>query len=168
MHPRPFNAHSPGAGGSGLVQYVFRSAARNPPIESSRRGSCAAPLSEKRSSFGDTTLARESRCIEMTAQCQEKAKSMAAAQRRCLLAVFRSSRSLFLAVICRRRLSKKRGFLRPRLASWLYFCGIYRNYVAVSPKGEGGRGGRCPARSNVPSSSCNGGRRFFVTYFGGS
>jgi len=61
---------------------------------------------------------------------------------------------------------KKRGFLRPRPASWLYFCGIYRNYVAVSPAGEGGRGGRCPARSNVPSSSCKGGRRFFVTYFG--
>src|ERR1700730_10885766 len=51
MHPRPFNAHSPGAGGNGLVQYVFRSPARNPPIESSRRGSCAAPLSEKRSSL---------------------------------------------------------------------------------------------------------------------
>jgi hypothetical protein len=51
MHPRPFNAHSPGAGGSGLVQCVFRSPARNPPIESSRRGSCAAPLSEKRSSI---------------------------------------------------------------------------------------------------------------------
>ena len=51
MHPRPFNPHSPGAGGSGLVQYVFRSPARNPPIESSRRCSCAAPVSEKRSSF---------------------------------------------------------------------------------------------------------------------
>src|ERR1700674_909097 len=51
MRPRPFNAHSPGAGGNGLVQYVFRSPARNPPIESSRRGSCAAPLSEKRSSL---------------------------------------------------------------------------------------------------------------------
>ena len=34
---------------------------------------------------------------------------MAAAQRRCLLAVFRSSRSLFLAVICRRHLSKSEG-----------------------------------------------------------
>src|ERR1700674_1244406 len=51
MHPRPFNAHSPGAGGSGLVQYVFRSPARNPARQSSRRGLCAAPLSEKRSSL---------------------------------------------------------------------------------------------------------------------
>jgi hypothetical protein len=51
-------------------------------------------------------LALESRCTEMTAQCQEKAKSMAAAQRRWLLAVFRCSCSLFLAVICRWCLSK--------------------------------------------------------------
>src|SRR5712672_3069821 len=43
-----FNAHSPGDGGSGLVQPVFRSPARIPAAESSRRGLCAAPPSEKR------------------------------------------------------------------------------------------------------------------------
>jgi hypothetical protein len=46
--PDAFNAHSPGGGGSGLVQPVFRSPARIPPAESRRRGSCAAPPSEKR------------------------------------------------------------------------------------------------------------------------
>ena len=44
-------------------------------------------------------LVLESRCTEMTAQCQEKAKSMVAAQRRWLLVVFRCFCSLFLAVI---------------------------------------------------------------------
>src|SRR5260370_24229197 len=39
------------AASGGLVQYVFRSPARNPARQSSRRGSCAAPLSEKRSSL---------------------------------------------------------------------------------------------------------------------
>jgi hypothetical protein len=68
MHPRPFNAHSPGAGGSGLVQYVFRSPPRNLPIESSRRGSCAAPLSEKRSSLCKIILSiRE--VLLLTLQC---------------------------------------------------------------------------------------------------
>jgi hypothetical protein len=33
-----FNAHSPGDGGSGLVQPVFRSPARIPAAESTRRG----------------------------------------------------------------------------------------------------------------------------------
>src|SRR5208283_5632462 len=51
MGSGPFNAHSRGGGGGGLVQYVFRSPARKPARQSSRRGSCAAPLSEKRSSF---------------------------------------------------------------------------------------------------------------------
>ena len=70
-------------------------------------------------------LALESRCTEMTAQCQEKAKSMAAPQRRLLAGCF----SLFLLAVpgCYLPLVpvKKRGFLRPRHASWLYFCGIY-------------------------------------------
>src|SRR5438874_6200417 len=55
-------------------------------------------------------LALESRCTEMTAQCEEKAESMAAGQRRWLLVVFRCSCSLFLAVICRWCLSKTEGF----------------------------------------------------------
>jgi hypothetical protein len=46
--PGAFNAHSPGDGGSGLVQPVFRSPARIPAAESTRRGLCAAPPSEKR------------------------------------------------------------------------------------------------------------------------
>src|SRR5258707_14297203 len=46
--PGAFNAHNPGDGGSGLVQPVFRSPARIPAAESSRRGLCAAPTSEKR------------------------------------------------------------------------------------------------------------------------
>src|SRR5260370_42427964 len=54
MGSGPFNAHSRGGGGGGLVQYVFRSPARNPARQSSRRGSCAAPLSEKRSSLCST------------------------------------------------------------------------------------------------------------------
>src|ERR1700720_3319234 len=43
-----FNAHSPGDGGTGLVQPVFRSPARIPAAETTRRGLCAAPPSEKR------------------------------------------------------------------------------------------------------------------------
>ena len=46
-----FNAHSSSGGGSGLVQSVFRSPARIPAPESQRRVSCAAPPSEKRSTF---------------------------------------------------------------------------------------------------------------------
>jgi hypothetical protein len=45
---RQFNAHNPGGRGSGLVQPVFRSPARIPAAESTRRGLCAAPPSEKR------------------------------------------------------------------------------------------------------------------------
>src|SRR6266436_3176782 len=43
-----FNAHSPGDGGSGLVQPVFRSPARIPAAETTRKDLCAAPPSEKR------------------------------------------------------------------------------------------------------------------------
>src|SRR5271165_739700 len=46
--PGAFNAHSSGDGGSGLVQPVFRSPARIPAAETTRRGLCAAPPSEKR------------------------------------------------------------------------------------------------------------------------
>src|SRR5437763_9159767 len=56
-----FNAHSPGDGGSGLVQPVFRSPARIPAAESIRKGLCAAPPSEKRytlSYIEPTTAAR--------------------------------------------------------------------------------------------------------------
>jgi hypothetical protein len=66
--------------------------------------------------------------IEMTAQCQKKAKSMAAAQRRCLLAVFRSSRSLFLAVLCRRRLAKSEGSCG---RGWHPGC-IFAGFTAIS------------------------------------
>ena len=45
-----FNAHSPG-GGSGLAQPVFRSPARSPTWVPPRRGSCAAPPSERRSTL---------------------------------------------------------------------------------------------------------------------
>jgi len=48
--PAAFNAHS-WLGGSGLVQHVFRSPARLPLPAATPRASCAAPLSEKRSSF---------------------------------------------------------------------------------------------------------------------
>jgi hypothetical protein len=47
----PFNAHRLGAGGNGLVQYVFRSPARIQTVRSSPRGPCAAPPNEKRSSL---------------------------------------------------------------------------------------------------------------------
>src|SRR6267142_2815900 len=57
-----FNAHSPGDGGSGLVQPVFRSPARIPAAESSRRGLCAAPPSEKR-----YTLSQNSKFINIKA-----------------------------------------------------------------------------------------------------
>src|SRR5208283_650488 len=46
-----FNTHSPGCGGSGLAQQVFRSPARIPAAESRRHGLCAAPASEKRYSL---------------------------------------------------------------------------------------------------------------------
>jgi hypothetical protein len=69
-------------------------------------------------------LALESRCTEMTAQCQEKAKSMAAAQRRWLLAVFRCSCSLFLAVIFRWCLSKTQGFCGRGLPPGCIFAGF--------------------------------------------
>src|SRR3954454_24073491 len=46
-----FNTHSPGGGGSGLAQQVFRSPARIPASEAGRKGLCAAPASEKRYSF---------------------------------------------------------------------------------------------------------------------
>src|SRR5260370_42306785 len=46
--PGASNPHSPSDGGSGLVQPVFRSPARIPPAESTRKGLCAAPPSEKR------------------------------------------------------------------------------------------------------------------------
>src|ERR1700719_2770087 len=46
--PGAFNAHNPGDGGSGLVQPVFRSPARTPSAESTRKGLCTAPPSEKR------------------------------------------------------------------------------------------------------------------------
>src|ERR1700687_121897 len=49
--PGAFNAHSPGDGGNGLVQPVFRSPARIPTAESSRRGLYDAPPSEKRSTL---------------------------------------------------------------------------------------------------------------------
>src|ERR1700677_2262305 len=49
--PAPFNAHSRGGGGSGLVQSVFRSPARPPAWVPLREGSCAAPPSEKRSTL---------------------------------------------------------------------------------------------------------------------
>ena len=51
--PAAFNAHSPGGGGSGLVQHVFRSPARIPTAEPPRGGPCAAPPSEKRYSFNE-------------------------------------------------------------------------------------------------------------------
>ena len=38
--PGAFNAHNPGDGGSGLVQPVFRSSARIPAAETTRRGLC--------------------------------------------------------------------------------------------------------------------------------
>src|SRR6267143_1201709 len=62
-----FNAHSPGDGGSGLVQPVFRSPARIPPAESSRRGLCAAPPSEKR-----YTLSRPSGELRTAPYCSTK------------------------------------------------------------------------------------------------
>jgi hypothetical protein len=46
-----FNTHSPGGGGSGLAQQVFRSPARIPASEAGRKGLCAAPASEKRYSL---------------------------------------------------------------------------------------------------------------------
>ena len=51
-----FNAHNPGDGGSGLVQPVFRSPARIPSAESTRKGLCDAPPSEKRYTFKRKTL----------------------------------------------------------------------------------------------------------------
>src|SRR6266404_6308789 len=54
--PGAFNAHNPGDGGSGLVQPVFRSPARIPSAESTRKGLCAAPPSEKRYTFKRKTL----------------------------------------------------------------------------------------------------------------
>lgn len=54
--------------------------------------------------------ALEARTTEMSAQSQEKAESMAAAQRCGSLAVFRCSCSLFLAVICRCSRSKGEVF----------------------------------------------------------
>jgi hypothetical protein len=48
--------HSPGRGGSGLAQHVFRSPARIPATEPQWEGLCAAPPSEKRSTFKRKTL----------------------------------------------------------------------------------------------------------------
>jgi hypothetical protein len=52
----PFDAHRLGAGGNGLVQYVFRSPARIQTVRSSPRGPRAAPPNEKRSSLCYTRI----------------------------------------------------------------------------------------------------------------
>jgi hypothetical protein len=58
--PAAFKAHSLSGGGSGLVQSVFRSPARPRTWVPPRRGSCAAPPSEKRSALSRVI----SRCKE--------------------------------------------------------------------------------------------------------
>src|SRR5260370_14647070 len=67
MGSGPFNAHRRGGGGGGLVQYVFRSPERNPARQSSRRGSCAAQLSEKRSSLC-YTIFRSARALQLSSE----------------------------------------------------------------------------------------------------
>jgi hypothetical protein len=62
--PGAFNAHNPGDGGSGLVQPVFRSPARIPSAESTRKGLCAAPPSEKRYTLSGLGPAPMTRYIE--------------------------------------------------------------------------------------------------------
>src|ERR1700719_4648979 len=54
---RLFNAHNPGDGGSGLVQPVFRSPARIPAAQATRRGLCTAPPSEKRYTLSHINIA---------------------------------------------------------------------------------------------------------------
>src|ERR1700732_3972794 len=62
--PGAFNAHNPGDGGSGLVQPVFRSPARIPSAESTRKGLCTAPPSEKRYTFRAMPNATRARTAE--------------------------------------------------------------------------------------------------------
>ena len=71
------------------------------------------------------TPALESRCIKTTAQMPGEGK----VDRSSSTPMFAGCFSLFLLAVpgCYLPLVpvKKRGFLRPRPASWLYFCGIY-------------------------------------------
>src|SRR3954453_22912821 len=65
-----FNTHSPGGGGSGLAQQVFRSPARIPASEAGRKGLCAAPASEKRYSLSGIVDIRIFYCSDGTVNGQ--------------------------------------------------------------------------------------------------